>query len=906
MKKTICLVLSSLFFLTSCSKAAIEEQEKNTTIFDVPEYTINEYNLTDEVSCINQIGYENGELCASGFYTDESMKIIEENISSKDIITEFDVVYSSDSEKGEYFNHSYYERGVQYNESGENNSEVELKISGSNDAKNHYWISDLYQFDGGNIVYLVFDADRKYYIITCNSKNQIIDKKKIKIPDECSANSIYYYEDKYYICAYQIELLNGEKSYPSSIFILDNNFNVKDEIVDIDIEHIKGLIYLNADRYAVYSYDEENNITCLEVSDGDITTFSDIKKFEGRVRFFPSDKKDSVYVTDNKKAVLYNISSDESELVAEIQGENNKIYEILYCDGVSFAYAIKNDNQISVNIIIDEECNYVRSDNQSFDYEYYQNSEGKYVVSDITDDSEIVFNDYDGDAKLTYFGDLFWGVSSTGKTEIYDLDGNLKFICGKKEYHTEKLLLSGCNPSVVYKINDKYYFGTINSENGEFENITEIKGKTYLPNAETYYSGDEKYLFYVQVNGYIFGYDSEGRKYTPVVDLAEVKNDSPLLFIRNITDGVFQLITENKIYKLTEKDEDNVSKQEIVVGNISYENLYPILCSDNFSEYAVKIVDYGDEDTGEINYAGLNQDIISGNSPDIIVSSSYTDVTYLENMDYFAQIDKSEIFDQDKDYLDNIINAFNTGDYIYRIPVGFKINTLVSYSDNINANWSYNDYLNLIKAGSIAGDKHSLWGCCESLYSPEFINSPDMKLNLYSENFKEIIRIIKEYASELDSESSFFDLLHGELIGPDSCNMEDEKKYYICGYPSINSGVSYVHSDVVLSVSKNSSCIKECFEFIKKAISLSYGQSFYLETAAFNDQINYMKSNTDIEFANEIQSIIMNAAITDKRNSAIEGIIDEGVDEYFETDVSADEAVEKIVNKILLYFNETK
>ena len=311
MKKTICLVLSSLFFLTSCSKAAIEEQEKNTTIFDVPEYTINEYNLTDEVSCINQIGYENGELCASGFYTDESMKIIEENISSKDIITEFDVVYSSDSEKGEYFNHSYYERGVQYNESGENNSEVELKISGSNDAKNHYWISDLYQFDGGNIVYLVFDADRKYYIITCNSKNQIIDKKKIKIPDECSANSIYYYEDKYYICAYQIELLNGEKSYPSSIFILDNNFNVKDEIVDIDIEHIKGLIYLNADRYAVYSYDEENNITCLEVSDGDITTFSDIKKFEGRVRFFPSDKKDSVYVTDNKKAVLYNISSDE-------------------------------------------------------------------------------------------------------------------------------------------------------------------------------------------------------------------------------------------------------------------------------------------------------------------------------------------------------------------------------------------------------------------------------------------------------------------------------------------------------------------------------------------------------------------------------------------------------------------
>ena len=177
MKKTICLVLSSLFFLTSCSKAAIEEQEKNTTIFDVPEYTINEYNLTDEVSCINQIGYENGELCASGFYTDESMKIIEENISSKDIITEFDVVYSSDSEKGEYFNHSYYERGVQYNESGENNSEVELKISGSNDAKNHYWISDLYQFDGGNIVYLVFDADRKYYIITCSSKNQIIDKK---------------------------------------------------------------------------------------------------------------------------------------------------------------------------------------------------------------------------------------------------------------------------------------------------------------------------------------------------------------------------------------------------------------------------------------------------------------------------------------------------------------------------------------------------------------------------------------------------------------------------------------------------------------------------------------------------------------------------------------------------------
>ena len=73
MKKIICLILSSLVFLTSCSKPVVGEQEKSIDAFEVPEYSVDEYNWPDKVSSISRIGYKDGELCASGFFIDDSL-----------------------------------------------------------------------------------------------------------------------------------------------------------------------------------------------------------------------------------------------------------------------------------------------------------------------------------------------------------------------------------------------------------------------------------------------------------------------------------------------------------------------------------------------------------------------------------------------------------------------------------------------------------------------------------------------------------------------------------------------------------------------------------------------------------------------------------------------------------------
>lgn len=906
MKKIICLILSSLVFLTSCSKPVVGEQEKSIDAFEVPEYSVDEYNWPDKVSSISRIGYKDGELCASGFFIDDSLKVVEENILTKETITEFEIAFSSESEEKKFFNHSYYERGIQYNEAGKRNSEVEIKESGNNDVRNHYRISDLCQSDGGNIVYLTSDMKQKHYIIVCDTDNQIIDKKEIGISSEYSVNSIYYCDDKYYISAYVVELSNSEKSYPSSIFVLDNSFNVEDEIIDIETEQINGLVYLGTDCYAVYSYDEKTDTTYFEVSDGEMITTSDIKEFEGKVRFFPSGKKDSVYAASDKKVVIYNIFSGQSESVTEIQTEENKTYEILYCDDESFAYTVKNSSHMTVDFTISDECNFVRSDNLFYDYEYYWNDEGQYIVRNITDDTETEFYDYDGELPLTYRDGLFWGVSASGKAEIYAPYGSLKFKCGQKDYNTENLLLSGYSPSIIYKVNDRYCFSTINSENGKFENTTEIKEDSYLKNAQIYYSGDEKYLFYVQVNGYILGYDIEEKKHKPIVDLADINNDSALLGIKNTTDGTYLFVTENKIYRLIEKSGDSTLKPEIVFANLTFENLYPVLCSDDSSEYAVRIVEYINKDSGQIDYSKLNQDIISGNSPDIIVTDSCTDITYLEKMDYFAKFDKAEIYDQDKEYLDNIIDAFNPGDYIYRVPAGFRINTLLTCSDKIDADWSYKEYLDLVKNKDIIDDRRSvLWSCdyMRSLVSANYENTdPDFN----SDEFKEIIQTIKEYTYEPDDEVWYNDLLVENLIGPDFLNTEDGKEYHICGFPSSEAGVSYIASGYIFSVSKNSASKKECMDFIKKIASTPTASSFSLETEAFDEEINFMKSNNEIEFVNELRNIIMNASVIYTINPMLDSIVEESVNEYFETDISVDEAVEKMENMIRLYINESQ
>ena len=107
-------------------------------------------------------------------------------------------------------------------------------------------------------------------------------------------------------------------------------------------------------------------------------------------------------------------------------------------------------------------------------------------------------------------------------------------------------------------------------------------------------------------------------------------------------------------------------------------------------EYRIKYVDYSQYNTDEDYTAGktkLNDDILAGNVPDVIISDSEFSVSRYVNKGLFADLytylEKDPEFSKD-DFLTNILKACEIGGKLYEIPTGFYVMGLMGGKDKIS------------------------------------------------------------------------------------------------------------------------------------------------------------------------------------------------------------------------------
>ncbi len=193
----------------------------------------------------------------------------------------------------------------------------------------------------------------------------------------------------------------------------------------------------------------------------------------------------------------------------------------------------------------------------------------------------------------------------------------------------------------------------------------------------------------------------------------------------------------------------------------------------NSTEYEIELTSYQDFATNSYDDAitKLNNDMIAGNLPDILVIDSQLPVdSYIAKgllANLYDFMDNDDTFNRD-DYLQNIFKAYETNGKLYEIIPSFTINTLVGKTSKLGSEpgWTVDEFIqfcdeNTESADQIFGDR---WGTKSSMLSnfmyynsASFINKETGECKFNTGEFEKILEFCNKFPKEYDESAMNMD-----------------------------------------------------------------------------------------------------------------------------------------------------
>lgn len=271
------------------------------------------------------------------------------------------------------------------------------------------------------------------------------------------------------------------------------------------------------------------------------------------------------------------------------------------------------------------------------------------------------------------------------------------------------------------------------------------------------------------------------------------------------------------------------------------------------TDYRIRIIDYMEFDSEE-DWAGetrLNTDIVSGNTPDILMLDPDMPVGSYISKGLFEDV--TPWFEKDEelskmDYLDNIMELFKTDGKMYQIVPYFNIETVAIGKSDYDTlkGWTLQDLEDLAQAKGVEtlnifgpfAQEDVLYAAVD-LTGSQFINWETKKCSYDSKNFIHLLEFIAKFPEELteeedvDDTSSFWrsgkSILQRLYLSSFSDYNYMKKGVYgqdiiLCGFPSDVEGSSgaSVFPGIRLSMSATSKVKDGCWEFMR----IFLGQEF--------------------------------------------------------------------------------
>ena len=478
------------------------------------------------------------------------------------------------------------------------------------------------------------------------------------------------------------------------------------------------------------------------------------------------------------------------------------------------------------------------------------------------------------------------------------------------------------------------------------------------------YNKEDK-LYYHDYNG-IYVLDNEGKTETVVnwsyTDIFDEVTDSYIIDNEKVicitnSKGVYEL---GMLQQADKETVEKIKNKKIikVAGDVSSLSQVADKFNDTSDGYRVQLVDYykGQQDE-EKCLENLNNDILSGNIPDIFIGNSNLDLQMYISKNMFSNL--NEYFEKDAtiskdDYLKNVMDCFVYDGKQYLMPVSFYISTLIGKESLLGVDgWTFDELFRFADEKNIFYNysRSQLVNLLIENNITEFVDYEAMRADFDSEIFVRLIEYIKkngiadddylhysQYPMQNEVYKNYFVRFTDDFCCVDERNVFNlrpiaEYKYgYIGeeivykGYPSNERNGNLVYTKCVMGISDKSEVKDGAWEFLKLLILDEYQNAlgsmcFPIKISSFEKNLSESEkssvihradgtffktedvSETDIE---KLRAVINSDLRPFTKDSSINAIIDEELEIYFNTFASAEETAQIIQSKVNLYLSEIK
>lgn len=795
------------------------------------------------------------------------------------------------------------------------------------------------------------------------SKEYVFAQNTLDISDKATdINRIAYVGDKVYASTYgsgqevYIFSFNSDGSDINTIKIPlkdDENLSYISYDADGNIYGIEYIYHWNDYEDIDDDHDEASDESSDESSDassGDSSDSNDIND-DGQMHIFASE--DASVEGGNGDETAGASDSGAEETSEEIEGEIDTDPE---APGIDGNYNYEGS---------DEEIYFVKYDNtgkllEKIDLNKECGEGGTITVNSlvVTDEGKALFSVENGIISYT---------KDKGFKKILDSTSN------SRRYNYYQLYKGFKNQIFVSYYGDNHIcLCTFDPDSG----VMGEPSSTINTYQEYSFFGGNGYDLYVSDNVGIYGFDLASDSLTKLLDYtdSDIEITGSISSCVAISDGEFVASLQDADYNnylarlLKVPPEEVKEKQIITIGgyNIDYEvRKLAFAFNRENSDYKIKFVDYSAYDT-EGNYGAgaerLNMDIVSGNTPDIIIIGEDMPVDSYINKGLFCDLLQFLNNDPDiseNDFLINVFDAFKTGEKLYQLVPSFYISTMIvkkKYTGGKDV-LSFEDCEDLMKQKGV--EKQNAFGLITRnnfleqgirFSGDTYIDWENRKCNFDSESFIHFLEfsngLVVEYPDNMWED--YKDTLYrtdDALFSITSISSISDFKYYkqglfgtdisCVGYPNdmgINNSVIYPSKRLAISAqSKNKD---SAWEFLKKFLTEEYQDEVYyfpVRKTSFDKKAMettqkpyYMDDDKKVEYDEsyfiggqdikavpftqeevlEYTNFVKSLKLVSNYNVNVNNIIFEEASAYFSGQKSAEEVADIIQSRLSIYVNE--
>ncbi len=490
--------------------------------------------------------------------------------------------------------------------------------------------------------------------------------------------------------------------------------------------------------------------------------------------------------------------------------------------------------------------------------------------------------------------------------------------------------------------------------------------------------GGNGYDLYVSRSDGIYGYDMSKDKLEKLIDyvfsdisvdysLSSIVAISDQEFIANLPDGD----GDYALFRLAKVPADQVKEKTTltIAGSfIDYDirqRAYKF--NQENDEYRIKVVDYTSLTSGDDWNAGATQfnlDIVSGNTPDIMLFASEEPVDSYINKGLF--VDLLPFINADPDlkdvkFVDNVFEAFKTGDRLYQLVPSYYINTVTTKKSYLKGQetLTLKDCQDLIEAkgvkisdafGLVSQETILNYGLMTS--GDKYIDWENKKCHFDDESFTELLEFAKQFPKEIsdDMYNEYDDaaLFKGDALF-DLTYLNNFRSYArtkqgrfgddisFIGFPNdLGINCSVINANYRFAISSQSKHPDVCWDFIRQFLMDDYqnnllydfpirkdyfdkmaedslDNSFWLDENGYKvyekeysyigDQQIELKPLTKEE-AQLMKDYVQSLTMVYAPNQSVNSIIMEEATAFFNDQKSAKEVTDIIQSRLTIYVNE--